>query len=138
LPYWRLFYHVVWGTKGREPLIGDWFASALYQRVADKAVQLDAIVHAVNGTEDHIHLAASIPPAMALAEMVRQVKGSSSHFINHELDLPVPFAWQAEYGVVSIGQKQLSTVVEYIKGQKQHHTQQTTIPMLERVSSTDA
>ena len=99
---------------------------------------MGAIVHAVNGTEDHIHLAASIPPAMALAEMVRQVKGSSSHFINHELDLPVPFAWQAEYGVVSIGQKQLSTVVEYIKGQKQHHTQQTTIPILERLSSTDA
>ncbi len=138
MPYWRLFYHVVWATKGREPLIGDSFVSALYQRVTDKAVQLGSSVHAVGGTEDHIHLAVSVPPIIAVSELVRQVKGGSSHFINHELDLPVSFAWQTEYGVLSFGQKQLSGVIEYIRGQKQHHAQQTTIPILERLSREDA
>ncbi|MDP2662268.1 MAG: transposase, partial [Dehalococcoidia bacterium] len=73
------------------------------------------------------------PPGIALAEFIRQLKGSSSHFVNHELAPRVAFAWQADYGVMSLDSKQLDGVVKYVKEQKKHHSQQTTIPVLERL-----
>ena len=134
MPYWRLFYHIVWATKDRRPLIQDAFAASLYARMTQKATQVGAIVHAVNGVEDHVHLAVSVPPAIALAEFVRQVKGSSSHFMSRELDAPLDFGWQPDYGVISLDSKQMDRVAHYVKAQRQHHAQRTTIPALERLS----
>jgi putative transposase len=62
MPYWRLFYHIIWGTANREPLIQTEFEAALHNVIAAKAKSLGAFVYAVGGIEDHIHLVASIPP----------------------------------------------------------------------------
>lgn len=133
MSYWRLFYHIVWATKNRESLILDQNAQALYSCVASKAKALGAIVHAVGGMEDHVHLVASVPPNIALSEFTRQVKGNSSHFANHELELPGTFKWQPEFGVMSFDSRQLNKVVQYVKRQKEHHSSQTTVPALERI-----
>ena len=111
MPYWRLFYHIVWATKNREPLIALEWETSLHNVIAAKSTALGAFVHQVNGTDDHIHLVASIPPKIALSTFIGQVKGNSSHFVNHELTLNVPFAWQTEYGVLSFGGKRLDEVV---------------------------
>ena len=134
MPYWRLFYHFVWGTKNREPLIAPQWEEALHNAIAAKATELGAFVHAVGGIEDHVHLVVSVPPKIALSTFIGQVKGNSSHFVNHGLDVDTHFAWQAEYGVVSFGGKMLDTVAQYAKNQRQHHADRTTIAMLERVT----
>ena len=89
------------------------------------------MVYAVGGIEDHVHLVASVPPSIALSEFVGQVKGNSSHFVNHEIKPDYHFVWQGEYGVVSFGGKQLDMVVKYVKNQRQHHGARTTIAFLE-------
>ena len=131
--YWRLFYHIAWGTKGRAPLIRGGFAAALHEQIASNAARLGAMVDAVGGVEDHVHLVVSMPPSIALSEFVRQLKGSSSHHVNHELAPSVVFAWQAGYGVISLDSKQLDRAVQYVKAQSDHHAQQSTIPVLERL-----
>ena len=93
---------------------------------------LGAIVHAVGGIEDHVHVAASVLPHLALYEFIGQMKGSSSHFANHKLGLAGTFGWQAEYGVVSFHGKQLARIVAYVRDQRGHHAQGTMIPALER------
>jgi putative transposase len=135
MPYWRLFYHFVWGTKNREPIIAPEWENSLHNVIAAKCTALGALVHAVGGTEDHVHLAVSVPPKIALSTFIGQVKGNSSHFVNHELHLDIPFAWQAEYGVLSFGGKALDTVVRYVKNQRAHHRNGTTMAMLERVAA---
>ena len=135
MPYWRLFYHVIWGTKNREPLIQVEFEASLHNVIAAKVTSLGAFVHGVGGIEDHIHLVASVPPQIALSDFIGQVKGNSSHFVNHELSLPYQFNWQAEYGVVSFGGKQLDMAVKYVKSQRQHHLEGTVIPFLECVEA---
>ena len=135
MPYWRLFYHFVWGTKNREPLIAPEWENSLHNVIAAKATELGAIVHSVGGIEDHVHLVVSVPPKIALSTFIGQVKGNSSHFVNHGLDVVIYFAWQAEYGVVSFGGKMLDMVVRYAKNQREHHADGTTIAMLERVVS---
>ena len=138
MPYWRLYYHIVWGTKNREPLIQPAWELSLHNAIAAKATELGALVHAVGGVEDHVHLVASVPPRIALSQFVGQIKGNSTHFVNHEL-LPAPgFAWQAAFGVVSFGLKNLDTVVRYTHNQRQHHLSGTTIAFLETMNDDDA
>lgn len=135
MSYWRLFYHIVWATRHQEPLIQVEFALELHRVIAGKATQLGALVHAVGGIEDHIHVAASVPPRLALSDFIGQVKGSSAHFANHKLALADTFAWQAEYGVVSFDGKQLAKIVAYVRDQRGHHAQGTMISVLERLAS---
>ena len=101
MPYYRLFYHMVWGTKNREPFIKSEFEISLHNVIAAKAKKLGAFVYAVGGVEDHVHLVATVPPKIALGDFIGQVKGNSSHFVNYELSVPYHFKWHTEYGVVS-------------------------------------
>jgi REP element-mobilizing transposase RayT len=137
MPYWRLYYHIVWATKNREPLIAQHWEQSLHNVIAAKATSMDAFVHQVGGTDDHIHLVVSIPPKYALSTFIGQVKGNSSHFVNHELSLETHFAWQAEYGVLSFGGKSLDMVVEYVHDQRARHAARQTISGLEITESQD-
>lgn len=94
---------------------------------------MEGFVHAIGGTEDHMHLAVSIPPKVAPAKFIGDVKGNSSHYINHVIKPDFEFHWQDEYGVLSFGEKNLSAVVRYIHNQKQHHADGTLIAPMERI-----
>ncbi|MEX0269383.1 IS200/IS605 family transposase [Leptolyngbyaceae cyanobacterium UHCC 1019] len=135
---WRLYYHFVWATKEREPLIDSRQEAGLYNYIIGKADALKCITHAINGTADHLHLIASIPPTLAIAEFVKNIKGSSSHYANHTLSpASKNFCWQAGYGVFSLGRKQLEQAVAYVDNQKLHHDQGTLISALEEVTNAD-
>jgi putative transposase len=138
MPYWRLFYHFVWGTKNREPLIVLEWERSLHNVIVAKAKSLGAFVYRAGGIEDHVHLVASVPPKLALSTFIGHVKGNSSHFVNHELKPDVLFAWQAEYGVVSFGGQQLDMVVQYVMAQRARHTEGKTIGMLEHITAAQA
>jgi putative transposase len=117
MPYWRLFYHVVWSTKDRQPLIDPAWEKDLYGYLWGKATALECIPHAINGMPDHMHVVLSIPPRLAIAEIVGQLKGASSHHNNAQY-LDGAFAWQAEYSIFSISESVLEKTVAYINMQK--------------------
>ena len=133
MPYWKLYYHFIWGTKHRLPLIDSILEPGLYRAIAAKAQDMGGFVHAIGGMDDHVHLAVSIPPKIAPAKFIGDVKGNSSHFVNHVIKPDVEFYWQDEYGVLSFGERNLASVVRYIQNQKQHHTDETLIVAMERM-----
>jgi REP element-mobilizing transposase RayT len=137
MSYWRLFYHIVFATKNREPLITRDFYERLYGVIVAKAEALGARLHAIGGMEDHLHLVVSVPPSVSLSSFVGQIKGTSSHFVNHALTLPYRFGWQKGYGVVSFGEKRLETVRAYVQNQQRHHAEASSISFLERAQSQD-
>lgn len=120
MPYWRLNYHLVWSTKNREPALLGEIAAAVQRAIWTTARKLELQVHALNVQPDHVHFVCSAPPKHAPAELARQLKGSSSHFLgkNFEGDWP---GWQTEYGVVGFGGQSLSRVVAYVNNQNEHH-----------------
>jgi putative transposase len=122
MPYWRLFYHIVWGTKNRLELIDPSWEKDLYGYIWGKATALGCNPHAINGMSDHLHVALSIPPKLAVATLIGQLKGASSHHVNQKYAQGT-FAWQAEYGVLSISERSLSSLVDYVKNQKKHHAE---------------
>jgi REP element-mobilizing transposase RayT len=122
MPYCRLFYHFVWATKERLPLITDEYQEPIYRVIAKKVGELRGIVHALNGLPDHVHLVATVPPSVPLSTFIGQIKGSSSH-LAQRLRGDVPkFAWQTEYGVISVSEAHLPVVVRYVRLQQQCHT----------------
>jgi putative transposase len=132
---WQLYYHFVWATKDRLPLISPDKESHLYDFIIGKSDSLGAIVYAINGTDNHIHLVASVPPTIALSEFIKRIKGSSSHDWNQNLAIAGnAFAWQGGYGVFSFGQKQLDWAIAYVQNQKIHHQNGSIVLSLEKDS----
>jgi putative transposase len=133
MPYWRLFYHIVWATKARQPVLEDADARIVSQSIRTTLRSFKADLHAVGVMPDHVHLATSIPPNVALAEVIGRLKGASAHALNHQPGRPPDrsFSWQTEYGILSFGEKALPTVIQYIQNQKQHHASQQLWPTLE-------
>lgn len=131
MPFWRLYYHLVWATKDREHFISPEIEGRLYAYLVNKAAELEVYVYAIDGWFDHVHLVASIPPKHAVAYVVKRLKGASAHDLNHAGGIDFHFAWQRGYGALSLGERQRPIAVAYVENQKQHHSQQTTNAWLE-------
>ena len=134
MPYWRLFYHVIWATKGREPLIDDDAARVIERSIRTGGRDQGGIFHAFGWMPDHVHLAVSIPPNSGIGVFVGRLKGAASHAVNDVLVREVTFAWQGEFGVVSFGEKNLLDVVAYIQNQRERHAAQRLWDSLERIA----
>jgi len=89
-------------------------------------------VYAINGWTDHVHLLIAIPPKHAVADVVKRLKGSSSHYLNHAGGLSYEFAWQRGYGALTLGERQRPKAEAYVRDQKDHHEQHTANAWLER------
>ena len=131
MPYWQLFYHIVWSTRDREPRITPDVEPIIYDFLRAKAFGLGGIVYALNGMADHVHMVASVPPKIALSTFIGQVKGVTTAKYNKLVAPDHPIYWQQEYGVFSFDRKRLPAVVAYVDRQKQHHAAHDVIPVLE-------
>ena len=137
MSFWRLYYHLVWATKNREPLIEPEIEDRLYAYLVRKAAELDVLVYAINGWYDHVHLLVAIPPKHAVAQVAKRLKGASSHYLNHEGSLDYHFAWQRGYGAFTLGERQRPEAEAYVRNQKEHHERQTTNAWLEHHAELD-
>jgi putative transposase len=138
MSFWRCYYHLVWTTKNREPLITASVESILFPLIRAKGLEVGGEVLAVNGVADHVHVAATIPPKMAVARWMKIVKGASSYEINSRFpNTPAPFRWQQGYGVLTFGLKNLDMVLAYITHQKDHHANGQLQRYLEHVGDSD-
>jgi REP element-mobilizing transposase RayT len=79
----------------------------------------------INGTADHVHLLVGMRPTQAMADLMENVKSSSSEWINERRFLRYKFAWQEGYGVFSYSKDQVPKVIEYIQNQEAHHRKKT-------------
>ena len=134
MPFWRTYYHLVWGTKNHQEIITQTLEPILFQYLTNKAVENKLHVYAINGWYDHVHLVVSIPPKLSVADAVKNLKGASSHYINERKLLQDKFVWQRGYGVLTVGERQLEKAIDYVERQKEHHQKHTTNSWLERMN----
>ena len=119
--YYKLVYHFIWGTKNGLPLITETIETRLFPYLGIKCKELGYLLFAVNGTENHIHLLLSLTPMILVAEVAKNLKGASSHYINNLSGLDEVLYWQDGYGVVTVRESEIPTIVRYIQNQKKHH-----------------
>ncbi|MCI0477787.1 MAG: IS200/IS605 family transposase [Anaerolineales bacterium] len=137
MAYWRLHYHLVWATYQRLPLITESLERQIYGTILGKAKELGIIVHAIGNIEDHIHVAASIPPKLAVADCIKHFKGASSYYVNHQPNATGNFNWQEGYGALTFGDRAMNDVVEYVRNQKEHHRRASIRTPFERITEVE-
>lgn len=129
--YTQLYIHYVWATWDRLPLITPDVQKLVYATIIKECEQLKCTVIAVGGVEDHIHLLIGFPPSLSVSDLIKQIKGSSSHFITHEFKPGEFFKWQGSYGAFTVSYDAINSVANYIKNQAAHHLQKSIIPIWE-------
>ena len=120
-PYTQLYLHLVWATWDRLPLITDEIEPRLYAAIAQKCRQLKCVPLAIGGVADHVHLLVRLHTTVAVATLAKEVKGSSSHLVTHEIRPGEFFKWQGAYGAFTLRKEDVPVVQAYIERQKEHH-----------------
>ncbi len=121
----KIWIHAIWGTKERTPLIAPDVEVQVHDLMRKQFMESGCPVRIINGMPDHVHSLFLLNPQRSIADIIKQVKGSTSHFINEQDLIKEKFAWQTGYAAYSVSESVLTKVFEYIKNQKQHHTKKT-------------
>ncbi len=119
--YYKLWIHAVWATKERTPLIEASVESTIHDYIMEQFAELGCPAKIINGMPDHIHCLFRLNPQKSVAEVIKQIKGSSSHFVNQHDLITDKFAWQTGYSAFSVSESGVGVVYQYIKNQKKHH-----------------
>ena len=80
-----LLVHFVWSTLNREAWISPSWEDELYRVIGGIFRNKNAKLIEAGGISDHIHLYASLPSTISLAQMVNAAKANSSRWIHEEL-----------------------------------------------------
>jgi putative transposase len=122
--YHSLWYHLVWSTKNREPLIHKDWKWELYAHIQKYCKTKDYHLDFINGKEDHVHLLISIKPSFALSDIVRDIKRDSYYWIKEQQLTSSHFSWQDGYAAFTVSNSIVEKVRNYIKNQEEHHRKQ--------------
>lgn len=117
----KLTYHIVFSTKYRAPTIQEEFRERLYEYIGGTVRALNGHLIEIGGIEDHVHLLVSCPPAMALSQVIRDIKANASRWVNDKSLTPNRFEWQKGYGAFTVSYSQRESVRRYIRNQREHH-----------------
>jgi REP element-mobilizing transposase RayT len=74
---------------------------------------------------DHIHIFIGMRPTQSISDLMQDIKGSSSKWINEKKFLKVKFEWQEGYGAFSYSKSHVDNVINYIKNQEEHHKKES-------------
>jgi REP element-mobilizing transposase RayT len=123
--YNKIWIHAIWATKERTPFITKNVESKIYDFMGKQLRDTGCPVRIINGMPDHIHCLFLLNPKKSISEVIKQIKGSSSHFINQNNLMPEKFAWQTGYAAYSVSESTMERVFQYIQNQKKHHYKNT-------------
>jgi putative transposase len=116
-----LHYHLIFSTKGRAPLLAGDLPVRLYAYVGGILKDERGALVAAGGMPDHVHLLISLGRESSMSDILRQIKGSSSHWIHEEFSDRQDFAWQTGYAAFAVSYSHIKKVKKYIAGQADHH-----------------
>jgi REP element-mobilizing transposase RayT len=123
--YSKLYIHFVIVVQNRTSLINKSWKNDLYKYISGIIHKNGHRLMAINGVEDHLHLFVSMSPKQTVSDLMRDVKRSSSLWINENKLVVGRFSWQEGFGAFSYSKSQLDTVVKYIENQEEHHKKST-------------
>ncbi len=119
--YTKIYVHLIWSTKNRERLLVKDVRPKVRQHVLQNAKQKSIHIDCLNMQIDHVHMLVSLSSDQKVDDVVKLLKGESSHWINSENLIRPKFSWQRGYGAFSISSSHIEAVRAYIMNQDEHH-----------------
>jgi putative transposase len=123
--YSQIYIQVVFAVEGRQSLIKPEYNDELQKYITGIISAQGQKLIAINNVPDHLHLLVGLQPDKSLSDLIRDVKASSSKFINGKRWVAGRFAWQEGFGAFSYSRSHIDAVVRYIKNQQKHHEKQS-------------
>jgi putative transposase len=119
--YTQIYYHIVFSTKNRERVLAAKRREDLFRYIWGVIQNHESHLYRIGGVEDHVHILTSVHPTGSLADLVKDIKVASSRWIAEERAFPRFTHWQDGYAAFTASHGEKTRLIEYIKGQAEHH-----------------
>lgn len=123
--YTQIHIQAVFTVQNRECVIAKEWKDELYKYISGIIQKQNHKLLCINGMPDHIHVLFGMRPSQSLSDLLQDIKGDSSKWINKKNFVNGKFSWQEGYGAFSYGKSQLPQVCRYIERQVEHHKKKT-------------
>jgi len=117
--------HVIFSTKERRPFLAPGIRPNLHAYLATVARNAGCECYRAGGVEDHVHLAIRLARTLTIADLVENLKTSTSKWLKTQSPDLAAFSWQRGYGCFSVGPTDLNALLAYIDNQEEHHRAKT-------------
>ena len=121
----KIILHVIWGTHERARILHSELRSKLFEHLKSSISKMKIKSERLNIQPEHLHLLMELPADRAIADIVKQLKGESSNWINENNLIAGKFRWARGYAALSVSVSQMEKVRQYIINQDQHHHRRT-------------
>ena len=117
----QIYIPIVFAIQNRISLIQPEWKDELYKYITGIIQSNGHKLIAINGMPNHLHIALGYKPHQLIPDLLQDIKGNSTKWINEKKFVKGKFSWQAGYGAFSFSNSQIDNVVKYINNQEQHH-----------------
>ena len=117
--------HVIFSTRKQEALLDPALLERLVPYLAKVLRSAECTPLAVNGFQDHMHAVFGYSPRLALSNVLRELKGSSSSWVRHQMPERRNFAWQEGFAAYSVSPSRVPEAVRYVETQEEHHREKS-------------
>ncbi|MGH7142999.1 MAG: IS200/IS605 family transposase [Planctomycetota bacterium] len=121
----QIVYHVVFAAKDRRPVFHKENREELFRYLTGVLKRRQSLLFVINGVEDHLHILTTLHPSVALADLVKDLKVSSSGWIKRKQLFPGFKGWQDGFAAFTCSARERKNVIRYIENQEEHHRRRT-------------
>lgn len=119
--YKQILYHIVFRTKNSHRTLSLEHNDKLYAYIMGIIKKKGCHLYRINGMQEHIHILSDLHPGIALADLMREIKTSSSVWLKKQTEYREFKGWSDGYAALTLSFKDKTRVIEYIKNQQDHH-----------------
>jgi putative transposase len=123
--YTQVHIHFIFSVKYRDGIIQPSWKNELYKYITGIVHKNNHKLISINGMPDHVHILIGMRPTQSMSDLLQDIKGNSSKWMNEKKFLKTKFEWQEGYGAFSYSKSQIKDVIAYIENQEQHHNKKT-------------
>ena len=125
--YTQIHIQIVFAPQYRAALIDKGWKEELHKYITGVVQHNKHKMIIINSMADHVHVFIGMRPHQSLSDLLQDVKGNSSRWINEQRFTKGKFAWQEGYGAFSYSYSHIQNVINYIANQEVHHKKKTFI-----------
>ena len=123
--YTQIHIQIVFTVQNRDCVILKSWRDELFKYITGIVQNNKHKLLAINGMPDHVHILIGYRPTQSLSDLIQDIKGSSSKWINEKRFVHGRFSWQEGYGAFSYAKTDLPKIIDYIQHQHEHHIRKT-------------
>ena len=123
--YRQILYHITFHTQNSSNVLYNNGNDELFRYIWGVMKNKNCKLYRINGVENHIHIICDLHPSIALANLVKDIKVSTSIWIKEKRIYPLFSNWAESYGAFTLSIREKDTIIKYVMNQQQHHKKET-------------